>query len=130
MIRTVVYKGWAAFNRALNLMVLRKVEREGIVQVAFPFLEDTPNFDLTIAEAMDLRDALNDLIGPVLALPTPQAELFPKTQISVADQSAFSGLFDRFPTDSEGDKQATRALRLAADILNLPVGWSRDGDLR
>ncbi|KAA8750064.1 hypothetical protein [Paenibacillus sp. UASWS1643] len=130
MIRTVVYKGWTAFNRALNLMVLRKVEREGIVQVAFPFLEDTPNFDLTIAEAMDLRDALNDLIGEVLALPAPAAELFPPTQVSVSDQSAFSGLFDRFSTNSEKDRGARIALRMAADILGLPIAWSPEDNVR
>lgn len=130
MIRTVNFAGWHFQGNGDSIMVLRKLNNQGIVEVAFPFLEDTPNIDLKITEAIDLRNALNDLIGPVLALPTPQAELFPKTQISVADQSAFSGLFDRFPTDSEGDRQARRALRLAGDILNLPLGWSLEDHMR
>ncbi|UPK45924.1 hypothetical protein [Paenibacillus pabuli] len=125
MIRTVNFAGWHFQGNGDSIMVLRKLNNQGIVEVAFPFLEDTPNIDLKITEAMDLRNALNDLIGPVLTLPTPQAELFPQTQISVSDQSAFSSLFDRFPTDFEGDKQARKALTLAAGILGLPMGAFR-----
>lgn len=32
------------------------------IDMSFPFHEDTPNFRLTIEEAMNLRNALDDLI--------------------------------------------------------------------
>lgn len=121
MIRTVHFAGWHFQGKGDNIMVLRKLNNEGTVELAFPFLEDTPNIDLGIAEAMDLRNSLNDLIGPVLTLPAPPMELFPKTQISISDQSAFSALFDRFPSDSEKDCEARKALTLAAGVIGLPL---------
>lgn len=130
MIRTVNFAGWHFQGNGESIMVLRKLNNQAIVEVAFPFLEDTPNIELKITEAMELRNALNDLIGPVLTLPAPAAELFPKTQISVADQSAFSGLFDRFPTDFEKDQGARTALRMAADILGLPIAWTKQNNSR
>ncbi|MEC0237794.1 hypothetical protein P4H71_26100 [Paenibacillus kribbensis] len=126
MIKTVIFRNYSFFKDADDCIVLRRVEKEPAIKVSLPFHEDTANLDLTISEAIDLRNALNDVIGPVPGLPAPREELFPSTQISVSDQSAFSGLFDRFPTDSEGDKQARRALRLAAVLLNLPTGWCNE----
>ncbi|GGN64533.1 hypothetical protein [Oceanobacillus indicireducens] len=32
------------------------------IEIAFPFHEDTPNFILTISEALDLRNAIDELI--------------------------------------------------------------------
>lgn len=122
MIRTVAFKGYKFFENREDVIVIRRIESEQMIKVALPFHEDTPNFDLTMAEAMDLRNALNDLIGPVLTLPAPATELFPKTQVSVSDQSSFSALFDRFPSDSESDIQARKALAFAAGVLGLPLG--------
>lgn len=128
MIRTVTFKRRFHFGGSEEeAVVLRRCETSSTIDLSFPFQEDTPNIELDLAQAMNLRNALNDLIGQVQALPSPPTELFPETRVSVSDQSEFSALFDRFPTDTEGDKQARRALRLAADVLNLPVGWSPEG---
>ncbi|MCF7753403.1 hypothetical protein KQ941_03030 [Paenibacillus xylanexedens] len=123
MIRTVTFKRSFHFGGSEEeAVVLRRCEASSTIDLSFPFQEDTPNIELGIAQAMDLRNALNDLIGEVLALPAPVTELFPSTRVSVADQSEFSALFDRFPSDSEGDKQARKALTLASGVLGLPLG--------
>lgn len=46
-----------------DLIVLRMFDKDSaFVDLAFPFHEDTPNFKLTIAEAMDLKNAIDQLI--------------------------------------------------------------------
>lgn len=46
-----------------DCIVLRKFERDSDrLELAFPFHEDTPNFNLTISEALDLRNAIDQLI--------------------------------------------------------------------
>ncbi|WP_313430877.1 hypothetical protein [Siminovitchia terrae] len=46
-----------------DCMVLRKFEKDSTrIDIAFPFHEDTPNFNLTISEALDLRNAIDQLI--------------------------------------------------------------------
>lgn len=126
MIRTITFKRSFHFGGSEEeAIVLRRSEGNSTIDLSFPFQEDTPNIELGMAQAMDLRNALNDLIGPVLTLPAPATELFPKTQVSVSDQSEFSALFDRFQSDSESDKQAIKALTLAAGVLGLPLGGFR-----
>jgi hypothetical protein len=43
-------------------MVLRKFDDSNEITLAFPFHEDTPNFRLTISEAWDLKNAIDQLI--------------------------------------------------------------------
>ncbi|GIO40179.1 hypothetical protein J41TS12_50400 [Paenibacillus antibioticophila] len=134
MIRIVTFKNWRYFG-SLNTensensdaLVLRRVENEPSVKLAFPFHEDTPNFDLSIPEALDLRNALDDVIGPIKMLQSPKLEttslkLFPETFISNEDQSRLSGLLDRYPTDSEADRTARKALMEAMGALGLATG--------
>lgn len=50
-------------SSANDCMVLRMFDRDSVaIDISFPFHEDTPNFKLTIAEAMDLRNAIDQLI--------------------------------------------------------------------
>lgn len=47
-----------------DCIVLRMFDKDSIyVDMAFPFHEDTPNFKLTISEAMDLKNAIDQLIN-------------------------------------------------------------------
>lgn len=46
-----------------DVIVLRMFDKDSaFVDLAFPFHEDTPNFKLTITEAMDLKNAIDQLI--------------------------------------------------------------------
>lgn len=46
-----------------DVIVLRMFDKDSLfVDLAFPFHEDTPNFKLTILEAMDLKNAIDQLI--------------------------------------------------------------------
>ena len=46
-----------------DCIVLRVFDKDSVhMDIAFPFHEDTPNFQLTIAEAMSLRSAIDELI--------------------------------------------------------------------
>lgn len=61
-IKTVQIDG-ASFISSKDCVVLRSVGNNSVfIEMAFPFHEDTPNFYLTISEAMDLRNALDELI--------------------------------------------------------------------
>lgn len=46
-----------------DCIVLRKWDKTAQhVELAFPFHEDTPNFTLTVNEALDLRNAIDELL--------------------------------------------------------------------
>ena len=46
-----------------DCIVLRMFDKDSVyVDMAFPFHEDTLNFKLTISEAMDLKNAIDQLI--------------------------------------------------------------------
>lgn len=46
-----------------DCIVLRMFDKDSVyIDMAFPFHEDTPNFKLTIPEAMDLKNAIDRLI--------------------------------------------------------------------
>ena len=46
-----------------DCMVLRMCDKDSThITLAFPFHEDAPNFSLTISEALDLRNAIDQLI--------------------------------------------------------------------
>ncbi|MGD6899314.1 hypothetical protein [Bacillus infantis] len=46
-----------------DCIVVRMFGKESTsIDMAFPFHEDTPNFTLTISEALDLRNAIDSLI--------------------------------------------------------------------
>lgn len=57
-----------------DCIVLRSLNGYQLIEVAFPFHEDTPNFRLTISQALDLRDALNELTK-VRFLETPKEDV-------------------------------------------------------
>ncbi|WP_433581558.1 hypothetical protein [Paenibacillus amylolyticus] len=124
MIRTVTFKRNFHFGGSEEeAVVLRRHESNSTIDLSFPFQEDTPNIELGMSQAMDLRNALNDLIGPVLSLQTPKSDLFPQTQISLEDQSAFSAMFDKYTTNSEADKQTRIALSHVASLFGMRLGW-------
>lgn len=131
MIRMVTYKSWRFGGGVSEAVVLRKVGEEQSVSISFPFLEDTPNIELTIPEALDLRNALDDVIGPIKRLEPPKPDLvarslFPETFISVKDQSALSGLLDKFPLDTEAHITARNAIREAIRTIGLiPGGYDQ-----
>lgn len=46
-----------------DCIVVRMLDKDSQhIELAFPFHEDTPNFILTISDAMDLRNAIDQLI--------------------------------------------------------------------
>ncbi len=51
----------ATFVPTDDCIVLRSLNGYPFIEMAFPFHEDTPNFRLTISQALHLRDALNEL---------------------------------------------------------------------
>lgn len=47
-----------------DCIILRKAgEDSRRIEMAFPFLEDTPNIQISIVDAMMLRNALDDLVA-------------------------------------------------------------------
>ncbi|GIO57962.1 hypothetical protein [Paenibacillus cineris] len=126
MIKSIPFQNFRYFSGPeSDAIVLRRIEREQTIKFSLPFHEDTPNIDLTISEALNLRNALDELIGPIKQLEPPkgtQQDLFPATFISIADQSRLSGLLDEYPTDREADRTARKAIRQAMGLLNLATG--------
>ena len=63
-VKTVEIDASLAFNSNIeDCMVLRlSGQFEHLVEIAFPFHEDTPNFRLSIPQALSLRNAIDDLI--------------------------------------------------------------------
>jgi len=55
------------FHGGTDCMVLRHNKAfdggSGIIELSFPFHEDTPNFHLSLREAMDLRNAIDEAYG-------------------------------------------------------------------
>ncbi|WP_366294341.1 hypothetical protein [Paenibacillus sp. AN1007] len=101
-----------------DLIVLRRSADGSSITVALPFHEDTPNLLFSIPEALNLGEAINDLISvPLLKAPLPP--IVDETVISYKLQSELSGLFDRYPSDSEADRTARKALHEAIHILGL-----------
>lgn len=126
MIKSIPFQNSRYFSGPeSDVIVLRRIEREQTIKLSLPFHEDTPNIDLTIAEALNLRNALDELIGTIKQLEPPkgpQQDLFPATFISIADQSRLSGLLDEYSRETEADITARRAIRQAMGILNLATG--------
>lgn len=55
--------------------VVRMLDKDSQhIEIAFPFHEDTPNFILTIPEALDLRNAIDQLID-IKLLKKPREEI-------------------------------------------------------
>lgn len=57
-------------NGQADCMILRMNKsydgKLGVIEMSFPFHEDTPNFILTLSEAMDLRNAIDEAYGIML----------------------------------------------------------------
>jgi len=50
-------------NDKEDCIALRMFDRDSsLIEVSFPFHEDTPNFFLSISEALDLKNAIDQLI--------------------------------------------------------------------
>lgn len=46
-----------------DCIVVRMFDKDSThIDLAFPFHEDTPNFSLTLSEAMDLKNAIDQLL--------------------------------------------------------------------
>lgn len=48
-------------NDCIVLKVNKTSFDSGVIELSFPFHEDTPNFFLTLREAMELRNAIDQL---------------------------------------------------------------------
>ncbi|MBO2943618.1 hypothetical protein JJQ72_06450 [Paenibacillus sp. F411] len=120
MIKTVTYSSWR-YGVDQEAIVIKKNLKDQSVTIAFPFLEDTPNIEMTHSEAVGLKFSLDEIIGPIKQLEPPK-ELFPETFISIADQSRLSALLDEYPKDTEADRTARKAIRQAMEVLNLAAG--------
>lgn len=47
-------------------IILRRLTGENLVRVSFPFIEDMPVLRLSVSEALTLRNAIDDLVSPLL----------------------------------------------------------------
>lgn len=73
-IRTVQIDS-SSFIPSDDCVVLRNIGNHNeFVEIAFPFHEDTPNFRLTIPQAMDMRNAIDELIK-VNFIEAPKGEI-------------------------------------------------------
>jgi hypothetical protein len=71
-VKVVTVRGYFLSEEKNDCMVLRMVNRGSTeIDIAFPFHEDTPNFKLSISEALDLRNAIDQLID-IKMLEKPQ----------------------------------------------------------
>lgn len=63
-IKTVKFAGGLfPYGEDSDCVVLRMADKNALgIEVAFPFHEDTPNFRLSISEALNLRNAIDSLI--------------------------------------------------------------------
>lgn len=63
-IKTVTFTGSLyPYAEKSDCVVLKMADKNALcIEVAFPFHEDTPNFRLSISEALDLRNAIDNLI--------------------------------------------------------------------
>lgn len=61
MIRTVIFRDQMYPYNLDDCVVLQR--NTSTINIAFPFHEDTPNFRFSIAEAMTLRNALDEILN-------------------------------------------------------------------
>lgn len=116
MIQTVEFTSHT--GKQDDLIVLQRRGNDYGVTVAFPFHEDMPNLRMTVPEALKLKAAIDNLIL-VKQIEAPLPPIVAETVISYKTQSELSGLFDRYPSDSEADQTARKALHEAIHILGL-----------
>lgn len=116
MIQTVKFT--SIIDARDDLIVLRLSTEGSHITVALPFHEDTPNLLFSIPEALDLREAINSLIS-VPRLKEQLPPIVDETVISYKVQSELSALFDRYPSGSETDQAARKALHDVIHILGL-----------
>ncbi|TKH43428.1 hypothetical protein C1I60_14115 [Paenibacillus terrae] len=129
MIKTVTFRNYRFFTDADDCIVLRRVDKEPSIKVSLPFHEDTPNLDLTLAEALSLRNAIDELVDLKLleirtVVEQPSTPL-PTSLISMSDQSALSSLLDKYRSDSDIDRTARKVVFQAMDILGLNAGGTQ-----
>lgn len=134
LIKAIAFHNYRYFSSPdSDAIILRRIPNESTIKFALPFHEDSPNLDLTILEAVQLRNALDELIEPIQRLPMPSWETAievnvpaAETFVTTADQSRLSAILDQYPSDSEADRTARKALRKAFEVLELGVGgWER-----
>jgi hypothetical protein len=68
MIRTVTFQNGFCFPKE-DIVVIRREENQ--VELALPFLPDTPNLQMSVSDAYTLRNALNEVLD-VRSLPSPE----------------------------------------------------------
>lgn len=59
-IKTIVFNPLYKYPHNEDCVVLKRIEN-GIV-MSFPFHEDTPNFYLSVADALTIRNAIDELL--------------------------------------------------------------------
>ncbi|MFC3768325.1 hypothetical protein [Paenibacillus sp. GCM10012303] len=107
-----------------DCIVLRRREfNETFVDVSFPFHEDTPNFTLTVPEALTLRNAIDDLVAvKMLGEPEPRycvASDWAPSNINIPDAARIRGLLDDYQLQSDYDAGARQAIQRVIGILKL-----------
>ncbi|SDD28507.1 hypothetical protein SAMN02799630_02838 [Paenibacillus sp. UNCCL117] len=129
MIRSVEFadfRGHPSIERN-DCIVLRRVEYVGSlnVNIAFPFHEDTPNFTLTVPEALTLRNAIDDMVAiKMIGEPAPN---YPHrmTAVSERDITRIDALQEEYPLDSGFDRSARDAIQRVKIILGIAQGGTR-----
>ncbi|MEY8748590.1 hypothetical protein AB9M62_57055 [Bacillales bacterium AN1005] len=116
MIQTVQFTSFT--GKQDDLIVLQRRGDDYEVTVAFPFHEDMPNLRMTVPEALNLKSAIDNLIL-VKQLEAPLPPIVDETVISYKVQSELSGLFDRYPTNTDVDRTACKVLHDVIHILGL-----------
>ncbi|ACT00256.1 hypothetical protein [Paenibacillus sp. JDR-2] len=78
MIEVIKIPTWRQVQPDGDCIVFRRVEGSNCITMAFPFHEDTQNFDLHVTDVMNIVSALNRLIDvKLLELPKQEEALFP-----------------------------------------------------
>ncbi|MEF3312579.1 hypothetical protein PV433_27185 [Paenibacillus sp. GYB004] len=93
------------------------------IEIAFPFHEDTPNFTLTVPEALTIRNAIDDLVAvKMLGEPEPRycvASDWAPSNINIPDAARIRGLLDDYQLQSDYDAGARQAIQRIIGILKL-----------
>lgn len=122
MIKTVQFND---FRSIPDCIVLRRSDwaASALVNIAFPFHVDTPNFTITVPEALTLRNAIDDLVAvKMLGEPEPRmakAADWAPSNVNIPDTARILGLLDDYDLHRDFDAGARQAIHRVIRILKL-----------
>lgn len=127
MIKTVHFNDFRGHSsiEQNDCIVLRRSDYVGatFINVAFPFHEDTPNFTLTVPEALTLRNVIDELVVvKMLGEPEPRravASDWAPSNINIPDSERIVRMLEDYSLDTPFDAGARYAVKRVIQILGL-----------